>query len=73
MTTPEERADKIVHMVTMNRTMRTLRDQIAAAAELAKESDELPLAFAAFHLADSIGVYMKEVTGFMQRELEENN
>lgn len=73
MSTPEERAEKIASMISMNAAMRTLRKQIEAAARLARESDEMPMAFAAFCLADSIGVYMQEVTSFMQRELAERN
>lgn len=70
---PEERAERVAHMLEMNGVMRTLRDQIDTAAEMAKDCGETSLAFAAFHLAESIGVYMREVTGFMQRELEKED
>lgn len=72
MTTHDENADLIRQMLVMNKTLRDLRIAIDAGAEVAKAADEPALAFAAFHLSDSIGVYAKELSKFLRREIESN-
>lgn len=70
MTLPDETAELIRKMLVMNHTLRDLRESIDAGAEVAKAADEPALAFAAFHLSDSIGVYSRELTKFMRKEIE---
>lgn len=72
MTAHDENAEMIRQMLVMNHTLRDLRESINAAAAVAKAADEPALAFAAFHLADSIGVYAKALSTFLRREIAKN-
>lgn len=70
MTRSEESAELIRKMLVMNKTLRELQTAINAGAEVAKLADEPGLAFAAFHLSDSIGVYSKQLSKFLRKEIE---
>ena len=72
MTQSEESAELIRKMLVMNKTLRELRGAITAGAEVAKLADEPALAFAAYHLADSIVVYSTELSKFLRKEIEAN-
>lgn len=72
MTIHDDNTEMIRQMLVMNKTLRDLRITIDAGAEVAKAVDETALAFAAFHLSESIGVYAKELSKFLRREIESN-
>ena len=69
--TPEERSDLAVRLFAVNRTMRELRESIDSAADLAKATGATGLAFATYHLSDSIGVYMEAMNRYVSGELRE--
>ena len=68
MTPREEFA---IRMLAMTRAMRDLRDEIDAAAELAKAVGATDLAFATYHLSESIAVYATTLNSYMVRELRD--
>lgn len=68
MTPREEFAAR---MIAMNRAMLNLRDEIDSAAEAAKEVGATDLAFATYHLSESIAVYTKALNSYMVRELQD--
>lgn len=65
------REEFAVRMIAMNRAMLDLRDEIDAAAELAKEVGATDLAFATYHLSESIAVYATALNSYMVRELRD--
>lgn len=69
--TPEERVALAIRLFELNRTMRDLREHIDAAAILAKASGATGLAFATFHLSDSIAVYTDAMNRYVTEELSE--
>lgn len=72
MMDPEERAALALRLFDMNKSMAALRIHIDAAAELAKEAGAMDLAFATFHLSESIAVYTNTLNRFIAGELAEN-
>lgn len=68
-----EREALAVRLIAMNRAMRALREEIDIAAELAKAVGALDLAFATFHLSESISVYTVALNNFMVSELKEDD
>jgi hypothetical protein len=66
-----DRADMAIRMFEINRSMRTLREQIDAAAGLAKAAGATGLSLAAHHLSDSIATYTTELTKYMTGVLDE--
>lgn len=68
--TPDDEAELVRRMLTMHGTLRDLRAAVEFAAEAAKAADETALAFSAFHLSDSIGVYARQLGRFLRKEIE---
>lgn len=68
--TPEDRKDLAVRIFQMNKTMAVLRDHMEEAAEYAKSLDATELAFATYHLSDSIAVYVKAMNRYATQELQ---
>lgn len=69
--TADEKADSLRRLMEMTATMRSLRDQITEAADMANEIGATSLAFASHHLADSIAEYTLQLTKFWTEDLTE--
>ncbi|NBW13945.1 MAG: hypothetical protein EBR82_68035 [Caulobacteraceae bacterium] len=70
--TPQDRTQLAARLFVMNATMRDLQEYISEAAAIAKESNATALAFATFHLSESLAVYIAEVNRFATGALEES-
>lgn len=62
---PEEKAAMLGRLVAANVVFRDLRESLGDAAELAKQNGAQGLAFAAYHLAESLRVYAAELSKFI--------
>lgn len=71
MMTPEERSSLALRLFELNKSMSVLRLHMEAAAVLAKEAGETGLAFATYHLSESIAVYTTTLNRFIAGELVE--
>lgn len=69
--TPEERQSLAVSLFEMNRTMRDLKERMDVAADIAKQFGATELAFATYHLSDSISVYTSAMNRFVAGEINE--
>ena len=69
--TPEEKDAAVNRLVAANVMFRDLRDSLNDAAALAKEHGASALAFAAYHLSESLGSYATELTKFVCGELQD--
>lgn len=69
--TPEERAAVAIRLFDMNRAMRDLQEHMADAADIAKQLGATGLAFATYHLSDSIAVYTATMNRYFAGELNE--
>ena len=69
MMTPDERTAIALRLFELNKSMASLRIHIEAAAELAKDAGETGLAFATYHLSESIAVYTTTLNRFIAGEL----
>lgn len=67
--TRAEREALAVRLIVTNRAMRELREEIDTAATVAKAAGATDLAFATFHLSESISVYMVALNNFLVKEL----
>lgn len=68
--TPEECIAIAVRLFEMNKTLSALRDHIDQAAETAKSVGATELAFATYHLSDSIAVFTAAVNRYAARDLK---
>lgn len=66
--TPDDQAESIRRMVYIQSTLSQLRDYIDVIAATSKSVGAFGLAFAAFHLSDSIAAYAREVSKFLMEE-----
>lgn len=66
--TPDDRAEAARQLIFIQSTLRTLRDHVDFTARTAKAVGSLGLAFAAFHLSDSLAAYGLEVTKFIAED-----
>jgi len=69
--TPDERTDIVLRMMAMSVTLRTLVESLNASAEVAKEYGATSLAFATFHLSESVSEYSLALTKFVTEEIED--
>jgi hypothetical protein len=69
--TPEERTDIAMRLMSMKIALRTLVDHLNAAAEVAKDYGDPALAFATYHLSESVSEYSSALTRFVTGELED--
>lgn len=68
--TPDERVAIALRLYEMNKTLSALRIYIDEAAELSKLAGATAVAFATFHLADSIAVYTDAMNRYVTEELK---
>lgn len=67
--TPDERTSLALRLFELNKSLSILRIHIEAAAEIAKEAGETGLAFATYHLAESIAAYATALNRFITGEI----
>lgn len=65
-----EREEMAARLIATNRAMRELREEMDVAASVAKAAGATDLAFATYHLSESISVYMVALNNFLVKELK---
>lgn len=69
--TPDEKAEAARRMINIQSTLRDMREHIELMGVMARGVGSLGLAFASFHLSDSIAVYAGEVAKFLTEEFDD--
>lgn len=67
-----EREALAVRLIATNQAMRELGEQMESAAAVAKAVGATDLAFATYHLSESISVYMVALNNFLVKELKDD-